>query len=89
MNDFKKPPTTDGRCGTYAGVNAHRKRGEYACDQCCVARAAYMREFRARRPDNYADEKRRNRARDRANWRLVELHRDEWQQLYHEELDTA
>ena len=33
-----KPPTHDGRCGSYRGVMAHRHRGEYPCPACAEAR---------------------------------------------------
>lgn len=36
MSANTKPPTTDprGRCGTSAGYQAHRRRGEKACEAC-------------------------------------------------------
>lgn len=42
----KLPPTAGPHCGTYAGYQAHRTRGESTCDLCKVAVAAYMRERR-------------------------------------------
>jgi len=43
--------TPDPRCGSYAGVMAHRHAGERCCQRCRVARAAYMRAWRAAAQD--------------------------------------
>ena len=43
-HDRRQPP-----CGTIAGENAHRIRGEQPCEQCREARKAYMRDYRRRR----------------------------------------
>ncbi|WFE41930.1 hypothetical protein [Micromonospora sp. WMMD998] len=43
----KKPPTDTGRCGTYAGHQRHRKRGEADCDPCAEARRDYHRGWKA------------------------------------------
>ena len=40
---------TDERCGTYAGVQQHRKRKEPACDECRKAAREYMSELRVRK----------------------------------------
>lgn len=37
----KKPPTTDRRCGTVSGYQAHYKRGETPCGRCKAAKSAY------------------------------------------------
>lgn len=71
----------DKRHGTYAGFLAHRSEGEEQCEPCRLARNAYMADLR-KRPGFKAREQRANRARSRAVWRLVELHRDEFQTLY-------
>ena len=50
----KLPPTTDpqGRCGTYPGARAHRRRRESLCDPCREQERAYVRERqRLRRAD--------------------------------------
>lgn len=50
----KTHPTPDpkGRCGTYAGVRAHQKRGEDQCEACKVARREYhTQKQRERRTD--------------------------------------
>jgi hypothetical protein len=39
-------PLPDGRCGTYAGWNAHRRAGQRVCLACLHAQRAYMREYR-------------------------------------------
>lgn len=41
-------PTSEDRCGSYAGVRAHRKRAEWLCDPCRDARAIYENGRRAR-----------------------------------------
>lgn len=38
----KKPPTTDRRCGTYAGYKAHYRRGETPCGPCKSAKRGYV-----------------------------------------------
>lgn len=45
MSENKKSPTVDpkGRCGTAAGYQAHRRRGEKACDECRAAQTATNR----------------------------------------------
>lgn len=34
-------------CGTYAGYQHHRKTGEEPCDDCSLANATYMRDYRS------------------------------------------
>lgn len=45
MSENKKAPTTDprGRCGTTAGYQAHRRRGERACKACLGAHSTANR----------------------------------------------
>lgn len=45
MSENKKAPTTDprGRCGTTAGYQAHRRRGERACKACLDAHSTANR----------------------------------------------
>jgi hypothetical protein len=38
-----KPPTADKRCGTRRGYQAHRARGEAACDACKAGNTAEQR----------------------------------------------
>ena len=48
----KKPPTTDRRCGTMPGYQAHYKRGETPCGRCKAAkRAYYQNKDRPAEPD--------------------------------------
>lgn len=75
----------DPRHGTYAGALAHRSEGSDQCEPCRIARNAYMRAFRAD-PEQKAVESRRQKARERALWRLAALHRDEFHRLYLEEI---
>ena len=53
----KTPPTYDTRCGTYAGVRAHQKRGEDQCSDCKVARREY---HNAKQRERRADKERRD-----------------------------
>jgi hypothetical protein len=36
------------KCGTYAGWNQHRHRGDKPCGECTSAQADYVREWRIR-----------------------------------------
>lgn len=76
----------DERHGTYAGYQRHRLDGETACGPCRDAARDYAREFRARRDVPAAQRERaRQRARNRAVWRLVELHPEDFRRLVAEE----
>lgn len=79
----RKQPTHDERCGTNAGYEAHRRRGEDPCDQCRDAHNTYMsgyhREYRAQAP-TYAGTRRR------ALERLAELHPADFRRLLAEEV---
>jgi hypothetical protein len=44
--DWQEPPH-----GTYARYRLHQNRGEEFCEPCRVANAAWMREYRKRRPE--------------------------------------
>ena len=57
MSD-KLPPTEDKRCGTSAGYQAHRYRGEVPCDSCCRAHAAHDRAYNEANREAIADRKR-------------------------------
>lgn len=71
------------KCGTYAGWNAHRYYGTEVCDLCCKARSAYMREWRGK---TTVDWRRADAARKRALSALANLHPDDFQRLYVEEM---
>jgi hypothetical protein len=75
----------DPRHGTYAGTMAHKRRNEPLCGPCRKAAAVYQRAYR-KRPGKSAAERRRLKASGRAVWRLVDLHREEYERLYAEEL---
>ena len=85
MSDEQPESVADDRCGTYAGWQAHRKRGEQTCGFCRSAKADYQRQYRL---DPVA--KRRNReqakARDEALKVLGHRYPDEYQRLYVEAL---
>lgn len=71
----------DPRHGTYAGYQRKCR-----CEPCTAANASYLRKLRATNPKVYARDKKRNAARNRALWRLAELHPDEYQKLYLDEI---
>lgn len=79
-----KPPTEDPRCGTDAGYQAHRTRGEERCAACKQARADYMRK-RRQNAELVGRERELNRARSRALWRLADLHPETFHRLFVEE----
>ena len=83
----KTPPTVRDVCGTYGGYQKHGRLGETACGPCRQANAAYRQEFRQRRADIYAEDRRRAKAHTRAAWRLVDKYRDEWRRFVIEELE--
>jgi hypothetical protein len=74
------------RCGTPAGYQRHRRRNEQPCDDCRVANAAYMRDFRQRKPEFAAKARASSNARSRAVWRLAARYPDEYRQLLREEI---
>jgi hypothetical protein len=82
---MKLDPTPDNRCGTYAGWNAHQKRGEWTCDACKQAARTYMAARRAD-PAKRAEERRRQQAATRARWRLVRMNPGLYRALVEEEL---
>jgi len=76
----KIPPTDDPRCGSHAGYQAHRRRGEYACDKCRTGKREHDRRYyqatqvdRERRLENQRARRRADPAEARAQerrWRL-------------------
>jgi hypothetical protein len=58
------------RCGTYAGVMAHRNAHEQLCPPCRTANATYVREWRQRHPG--ANARHCRTARQRRRWRTTE-----------------
>ncbi len=82
----KKPfPADDPRHGSTAGYQAHRSRREIACEACRNAQRDYQRSVRAD-PEKWRIEKASLRAKNRAIWRLINMHRDEFERLYAAEL---
>lgn len=78
--------TTDDRCGTDAGYQAHRKRGEDPCQTCKDGRAAQARARRQRLPVAFGREKAAMRARRRAHAKLAAEYDERFRQLYAVEL---
>jgi hypothetical protein len=68
--------------GTYNGAQQHRRRDEKPCESCQAAATQYQREYRGRTKDWRTQ----NQARNRAMWRLVTMHRDDYDRLYMREL---
>ena len=60
----KLPPTTDERCGTYAGYKAHRKRQEQLCEPCRDAMNEYRRNHIKNNPGFNAKHKKNYRAKN-------------------------
>lgn len=64
---MKNNATIDERCGTYAGVMAHRRRFEYLCEACKESRRIKRREderkARIEKPEMVAARKKRHRER--------------------------
>ena len=55
----KATPTEDPRCGTGAGYQAHRKRGEESCAPCKAAVAARVNAYRLAHPEIIKERKKR------------------------------
>jgi hypothetical protein len=73
-------------CGTDAGYQRHRVRGQEPCELCREAHAAYFRHRRRESPRLAAAIRRSNRARSRALWRLADEYPERFQQLYDDEM---
>ena len=69
------------RCGTYAGYQAHLKRGEKACRECLGASAAWRRQYRAGRADVRAFDKWQRNTYHRALSALARAHPAEFYRL--------
>lgn len=83
-----KAPATS-RCGTYAGYQAHKRRGEPACAPCREGNRVYVSEYRAANSAARESEKVRNSARSKALARLGRENRERLRQLYLDELTKA
>lgn len=75
----------DERHGTYSGYQRHVKDHEAACRPCRDAAAAYSRKYR-QKEGVMERERAVSRAGSRAAWRVVALHRDEYDRFYADEL---
>ena len=71
--------------GTNRGYLQHINRGEETCPECKSAHAEYNRAYRNGNPDAAAYNRANRTAYQRAEGRLRERHRDEFNQLYAEE----
>lgn len=77
-------------CGTYAGYQAHGRRGEYACEPCKKALAEYTAKWRKANPEAARRGQSRQYARERALRELARRHPDELAELLRDELgETA
>lgn len=74
------------KCGTYAGWNAHRRASEKPCDACKEAQRLYIRAWRAKKGAAVIEEQIRNAARQRALWRLKDMHRAHFDLLVADEI---
>lgn len=74
------------KCGTYAGWNAHRRAQEPQCDACREAARVYQRERRAKGGEQIESETTKQRCRERALWRLKEMHRGDFDLLVADEI---
>ena len=76
----------DDKCGTYAGYQAHGRRGERTCAACREAQRLYMKARRAKGGPQIAREYMLNKARERAVWRLKDMHREDFDLLVADEM---
>ena len=77
---------SDDRCGTYAGWNAHKYRGEAVCAPCREAARVYAKSRRAKGGPAVVREYMMNKARERAVWRLKDMHRADFDLLVADEM---
>ena len=72
-------------CGTQAGYQAHRKRGEDACEACRQANRSYMNAYNRRNPGSQEKYREKAAVRDRALERLAHEYPERFMELYYEE----
>ena len=76
-------------CGTQAGYQAHRKRGEAACEDCREANRRYGQVWNEQNPGRRAGYKAaheaRNAVRDRALERLAREYPERFMEIFYEE----
>jgi hypothetical protein len=71
--------------GTYAGWNWHQRTKTPQCEPCRQANRIYVAEWRAKNPDARERERRMDRLRHRALWRLAAIHPTEFHALVEDE----
>lgn len=76
-------------CGTYAGYQRHRLRGEPACQPCKDAAAAYQREHRKTDTLGVRGERAYGIARHRARKDLVDAFPAEFEAFFAARLEEA
>lgn len=77
-------------CGTYAAYQRHKRRGEPACQPCCLARNAYAaHRWADATPETRLAKRVHRRAYERALSRLRQQHRGEFAALLREERKLA
>ncbi len=76
---------TDEEHGTYAGLQAHKRRSEEPCQPCKDAGAAYMRKFRKERPLARESDRWFNGTRSAALERLASEYPARFRELLEEE----
>lgn len=74
----------DATCGTYAGYQRHKRRGDLPCDGCRDANRRYMAEYRER-PEVRLRIRQLSAARDRALEALRRRHPGEFERLFDRE----
>jgi hypothetical protein len=72
-------------CGTYAGLQAHKKRREEPCQPCKDAGAAYVRAYRSASPARRAADRWWTRTRHAALERLAREYPERFQAILAEE----
>lgn len=73
--------------GTYSAYQAHYRNGEKPCEECRVAGNAYARNKRRRETEAERAERIASlNARNRAAWRVVAAHPDEFARYVAEEM---
>lgn len=80
---------TTAPCGTTAGYQTHKRRGQEPCADCRRAQRDAMREYRASKAEVRDREYRYGLARNRAIRRLIDLHPAQFDALLAQERDRA
>jgi hypothetical protein len=75
--------------GTYAGWNAHKRRGIPMCQPCRDAAAAYKKRWLDAAKGRREKDREFTKAQSRALWRLAAIHPREFRALVADELRAA